>query len=200
MAFGNPLPTANCNLTNAPAGNYVLEVTCSGEVKCTKSVTITQPTTGLNISGNVTNVGCGTLGSITLNVTGGTPNYTYAWSNGPNTKDVAQLIKGNYMVTVTDANLCSAARSFDVGENPVEDVKINATVTNVKCFGESTGSISLAITGGCTAYNCLGKLRRNRHLRTNLAAGTYGVTVTDKSNPAKVASQLIVVGATLLLH
>lgn len=195
VAFGNPLPTANCNLTNAPAGNYVLEVTCSGEVKCTKSVTITQPATGINISGNVTNVGCGTLGSITLDVGGGTPNYTYAWSNGPNTKDIAQLIKGSYTVTVTDANFCTATRSFDVGENPVEDLKINATVTNVKCFGESTGSISLSLNGGCMPYTIVwANSTETGTTRTNLAAGTYGVTVTDKSNPAKVASQLIVVG------
>lgn len=195
VAFGTPLPTSNCNLINAPAGNYVLEVTCSGEVKCSKTVTITQPSAGITVSGNVSNVGCGTLGSITLNVSGGTPNYTYAWSNGPNTKDIANLNKATYTVTVTDANQCSITRSFDVGENSVEDVKINATVNNVKCFGEASGSISLNITGGCTPRTIVwANSSETGTTRNNLAAGTYGVTVTDSSNPAKTASQLIVVG------
>lgn len=195
VAFGNPLPVSACNLSNIPSGTYVLEVTCSGTVMCSKTATISQPASALSVSGNVVNVGCGTLGSITLTVTGGTPNYTFAWAHGPNTKDISQLSKATYTVTVTDANLCSVIRSFDVGENPVEDVKINATVVNAKCFNEASGSISLAITGGCPDYTIVwANSTETGTTRTNLAAGTYGVTVSDKSNPAKTASQLIVVG------
>ncbi|MBK9686811.1 MAG: gliding motility-associated C-terminal domain-containing protein [Saprospiraceae bacterium] len=195
VAFGNPLPVSACNLTNIPSGTYVLEVTCSGTVMCSKTATISQPAAAISVSGNVVNVGCGTLGSITLTVGGGTPNYTFAWAHGPNTKDLTQLNKGSYTVTVTDANLCSVSRSFDVGENPVEDVKINATVVNAKCFNEASGSISLSISGGCPDYTIVwANSTETGTSRANLAAGTYGVTVSDKSNPAKTASQLIVVG------
>ncbi|MBK8700846.1 MAG: gliding motility-associated C-terminal domain-containing protein [Saprospiraceae bacterium] len=196
VAFGNPLPVASCNLTNIPSGSYVLEVTCSGTVQCSKSVTIAQPATGINIAGNVTNVACVTLGTITLNVTGGTPNYTFLWSPGnQTTKDLTGLAKGQYTVTVTDANQCTSTKSFDIAENPVEDLKVNSTVVNVKCFGESTGSIQLAISGGCPDYTVSWASSAETGVqRLNLPVGSYGVTVSDKSNPAKTVSQQIIIG------
>ena len=61
-------------------------------------------------------------------------------------------------------------------------------------------SISLAITGGCTRILLFGQTPQKLGTScTNLAAGTYGVTVTDKSNPAKVASIDRCTG-NLLLH
>ncbi len=185
--FGNPISTPNCNLANIGPGVYTLEITCGGEVKCTSSVTITEAA-GIDINAEITNVSCNTLGSIKLNVTGGTGNITYNWSI-PNTttKDISNLTANSYTVTVTDAAICTSSKSFTVIQLPTEDLKVVPQVVNVKCFGFSTGSIKLNPTGGCEpyAFAWAGDPTNNTDTRINLAAGTYGVTVTDASTPAK---------------
>ena len=51
-------------------------------------------------------------GSINLSVTGGTPPYTYSWSNGAITQNISSLTSGNYTVQVTDAAGQSANSTF----------------------------------------------------------------------------------------
>lgn len=197
QAFGSPLPIASCNLINIPAGQYVLEVTCSGVVKSTCNVTITEPS-AIVIGGSVTNVGCADKGSITLNVTGGTPNYTYKWdanAGGATTKDVAGLNAGTYTVTVTDNKLCTSNKSFIVTTITPEPLVVTNTKEDVKCFGASTGSIALNISGGCPDYTIawVGEPNVNTGTRVNLKSGNYTYIVTDKSNPANTATNTITI-------
>jgi gliding motility-associated-like protein len=51
---------------------------------------------------------------IELSATGGTPDYTYTWSNGDNTSTVQGLLSGEYWVTVTDANGCTVENFYKV--------------------------------------------------------------------------------------
>ena len=75
-------------------------------------------------------------GSIELSVAGGTPGYTYDWTEVPgpkNPKDRVQLSAGDYTVIVTDANGCMESMTMTVNEpNPI---MIVFTVTNVSCAG-----------------------------------------------------------------
>ena len=56
-------------------------------------------------------MGGGANGSVTLSVSGGTPPYTYAWSNGQTTQNINLLPPGCYSVMITDAAGCSAMAS-----------------------------------------------------------------------------------------
>lgn len=53
-------------------------------------------------------------GSINLLVSGGTSPFVYQWSNGDTTEDLNNITSGNYFVTVTDSQGCSASNSFTV--------------------------------------------------------------------------------------
>ncbi|MDQ3140899.1 MAG: SprB repeat-containing protein [Bacteroidota bacterium] len=53
-----------------------------------------------------------TNGGITINVVGGTPPYTYNWSNGAKTKDIQNVRSGNYSVIVTDSKSCVREFNF----------------------------------------------------------------------------------------
>ncbi len=66
---------------------------------------------------NIVNENCspGGDGLIDLTVFGGNPSFTYAWSNGATTQDIAGLNGGTYSVTVTDATGCNAYATGVVG-------------------------------------------------------------------------------------
>lgn len=53
-------------------------------------------------------------GSITTQVSGGTPPYNYMWSNNDSTSVISNLNVGSYCVTVTDANMCMIVQCMNV--------------------------------------------------------------------------------------
>lgn len=59
----------------------------------------------------------GNNGSIDLTLTGGTPPFTYIWSNGATTQDLTNLSNGLYVVTITDSKSCRIINQpeFSVG-------------------------------------------------------------------------------------
>ncbi len=63
----------------------------------------------LSVVSTPTDVSCfgGSDGSIDITVTGGTPPYTYQWSNGMTTQDIMNVPAGVYEVVVTDSAQCS---------------------------------------------------------------------------------------------
>jgi gliding motility-associated-like protein len=183
-------PATNCNLTSATAGNYILELTCNGVVSCSLTQAITAPA-AITLDGNVVNETCAGKGSITLTATGGTPAYTYAWSNQATTKDITNLSAGSFTVTITDSKNCTATREFTVTNTANVNLEATGTSQNIKCFGETNGSVTLNVTGGCPdnagnySYTWSGPTAAQGRTPANLAAGQYSVTIMDSSNPSK---------------
>src|SRR5438093_13662995 len=90
-------------------------------------------------------------GSIDLTVSGGTPAYTYLWSNGATTEDLTNRPAGTYNVTITDANGCTITGGTTLTQ-PSALILTN-TKTNVTCNGFNNGSINLTVSGGVSPYS-----------------------------------------------
>ena len=108
MASGLPLAVGD-SIAGVCPGDYFVEVT--DNLGCVYYDTLTTTTySNMNISGTLNGLTCNGVadGSISLLVSGGTPPYTYLWSNGATTANLTNLAGGLYTVTVTDANGCTA--------------------------------------------------------------------------------------------
>ena len=126
------------------AGTYKVVVTENGGCKDSLTITITEPSAVLSSSIASINATCygSSNGSATLSVSGGTSPYNYSWSNNATTKDLTSIVAGNYNVTITDANGCTANNSVTITEPSEITITANA-VNNALCYGLN-GSIDIS--------------------------------------------------------
>jgi uncharacterized protein (DUF2141 family) len=187
-------------IANMPAGTYTLTITDSNGNSTTISATITQPQAPLMLSTVTTNILCygGQTGNIDLTVSGGMGVYTYSWNTGAITQDITGLAAGLYMVTVIDANGCTATTVATITQ-PQSLLTLSTTQVNVLCNGANTGSINLTPAGGTAPYNYLWNNNSVSQDINNLNAGTYNVTVTDANGCTAQASTTITQPSALLL-
>ena len=168
--------------TGLAAGTYNVTVTDDNGCTTTQSFTITEPA-AFAVTSTQTNVKCfgDSTGSATVNVTGGTGIYTYSWSpTGGAAATATGLTAGTYTVTITDGNGCSTTEAITITEPTSALTATPGTVTHVGCFGDSTGSATVNVTGGTGAYTySWTPSGGTAATATGLAAGTYTVTVTD---------------------
>ncbi len=122
-------------------------------------------------------------GLADLTVSGGTYPYTYAWSNGKNTEDIANLLPGSYSVNVTDANGCTTNSSAQINEPAAISVSITVDQP-VLCPGNMNGIATAAASGGTGTLSYQWDDLGNQNTATAdlLSAGTYTVTVTDDNS------------------
>ena len=141
------------DLANLEAGRYIVYVT--GATGCEKSLeaTINEPKPLELLVTSITDVNCngGNNGAVDISVTGGKEPYIYSWSNGATTQDIKNIVAGSYTVNVMDANECINSISAII-KQPETLVANIADVKNINCFGDSTGAISIDVTGGTKPY------------------------------------------------
>lgn len=169
------------NRTGLIAGTYTVTVTDSAGCTATATKTITQPNL-ISPTLTATNVSCngGNNGAITLTATGGTSPYTYNWGNNVTSANRSNLVAGIYTVTITDSLDCSVSASKTITQPAA--ISVVPTVTNVSCNGGNNGSINLTVTGGTPGYTYNWGSGVTTQNRSELAAGTYSVTITDAAN------------------
>jgi gliding motility-associated-like protein len=178
-----------------PYGFYTVTVTDDNNCITQASVFIDEPNNPLSINVGSTNSNCGNNdGSISVVATGGTPNYSYQWSdsNGPiSTANSLAAGPGMYYIQVTDANGCVVSDSVEVIDNPAGT--LTTTSTDVTCFGLCNGTASAAIAGGVGPFQFVwdDPAMTTGQTVVGLCAGTYTVTVTDSRNCVVTASVTI---------
>lgn len=134
--------------------------------------------TGFDVNMSSTDANCGASnGTATVLPTGGTSPYTYSWSpSGGNNAVAHGLSAGNYTVTVTDVNGCTAIGNTTVGSGAAPG-NINTTGTNVSCFGGNDGTATVIANGGQQPYTYHWSNGDTTNQITDLPAGTYYVEV-----------------------
>ncbi len=188
----SPAGQTTVEATGLTAGTYTVTVTDANSCAATSTVTITQSTTALSDSITSTNVTCYGAGNGTAAVTatGGTPGYTYQWSNGRRSRAITNLVIGTYRVVVTDRNGCTATDSVTITRPP--QIIIAVTVDSATC-GVANGSASATVTSGGVspfAYHWLPAGGTNS-IATGLPAGVYQVIVTDHNGCTNTASAAV---------
>jgi len=201
FSWTGPAPFSSTleDISGLEPGAYSLDL--SDDNGCLTSypneVTLTEPT-DINVVPSPTDISCNGAddGTISIVTSGGTPGYSYAWT-GPNgfnstNQNISALEPGSYNLTVTDNNTC--IKAFPGIANLIEPPAIIITFTgqtNLACFGDSNGGITIDIAGGSPPYsfswtNSLGAIVSTSEDPTGLSAGTYSLEVTD-AGPCSVA-------------
>ena len=135
-----------------------------------------------NINGSQVSCPTASDGSVTAVGQNGTGPYTFVWSTGGTGATQTGLDTGLYIVTITDANNCTALDSVTI----VPPTPVTLTVdssSNVSCFGGSTGMATVTAAGGSSAtYSYIWDDGTITATNNSLPAGTHCVTATDINN------------------
>lgn len=164
---------------NFALGNYSVVITdakgCNESINFSIGELSTTPT--LTFSSVIESCPGASNGTIDLTVSGGTPGFTFLWSNGDTNEDPIGLAQGTYNVTIYDQNACPFTGSTSVGVG--DNIELTAFKNDIPCFGDATGSIIFNPQTGIAPFtvflNGIQGSLNNQHL----TAGTYTISITD---------------------
>ena len=166
------------DISGLQAGSYFLTVTDSNLCTSQLSAIIGQPATALNGAfSNIQNILCynDTSGQAEFNASGGTPPYTYFWSNGDSLSLSSSLKSGTHQVTVEDKNRCSFVDSIILTQptSPVSAVGSSSPQST----HQANGKAWVTVTGGTPGYTYQwnDSLNQTGDTAHGLNAGVYQV-------------------------
>src|SRR5207237_5332702 len=112
-----------------------------------------------------------------------------------------------YTVTVKDANGCTTTQPVTITQPAAAVSASISSQTNVACFGGSTGSVTVAASGGTAPYTFSKDGVNFGATGTfgSLAAGSYTITVKDASGctttqPVTITQPASVLGLSISLQ
>ncbi len=171
--------TATVN--NLTAGNYFVLVNDAKGCKVQGNIEITQPDQIVITDIDVKNPICNGAdnGFIKTEISGGTPPYTIAWSNGGDTSENLNLTAGNYTLTITDDKGCSLSREYTLTDPEPLIIDLGEDVT--LCLGR-TIDYDVSIDDDLAMYEWKdqnGNVISTEATITLSEEGIYSVLVTD---------------------
>ncbi len=178
------------DLLDVPAGQYSVTVTDAQNCqKVLADIALDEPEALEFALLEVTNPSCFDQqdGSINVQISGGTPPYTYHWSNGTNQKDLVNIGSGTYQLIVEDAKACQLQSGPIQVSEPAELQIQLLSLEDASCEGIDNGSLSVEVTGGNGAYSYQWSNGASTASFGNLAPGIYQLTVEDAMGCRKVS-------------
>ncbi len=190
------------SITGIPAGSYSVTVTGSlGGTKTLGPIFVNQPAAPLSANlGNITPASCGGIGgSIEMTVSGGTPGYSFLWSNGTNGQNLYNVAPGVYSVTVTDGKGCYTQINGIVVDPPTiptaaasapEPLSCTAPELTLSGQGTSQGSEFTYVWTTINGNIVSGHLSLDECIVD--APGTYELLVINNANNCSATASTIV--------
>jgi hypothetical protein len=171
---------STATISNLPEGTYCITLTDQNGCGAVDCITLEGTPLSVGVVANSVNCFNGSDGSIAAFPSGGTPPYSYLWSNGGVGQVIGGLPSGAYSVTLTDANGCTANATGFVNNAP--QLLLNPNAVSPVCPGDTNGSITLGVSGGNPPYAYSWSTGQSTSFLSNLGPGTYSVTVLDVNN------------------
>ena len=168
-------------LSDVPAGTYGLTVSDANGCVFDSTYIIDQPDALLLATTATSETSAGAMdGTVEAMVMGGVDPYQYMWSNGDTTSVISGLAPGGYMVTVTDANGCTATSTAIVNAFGCT-IASEVSGSDVSCAGGEDGSAEVVVSGANGPVEILWSNGDTNAIASGLSAGTYTVMVEDST-------------------
>ncbi len=190
------------SFTNLAAGTYNTVVRDGNGCSSSMTVDISQPS-NIGISINPTNLVChgDNTGSIILVASGGAGGFNYDIGTSNNATGIFFALPAQtYNIQVTDANGCTKDTTHTLTEPDTLDPVL--AVTDNLCFGDCSGEVNVAISGGTPPYlysSDGGTNQQASNILGNLCAGIHTIEIEDFKNCTYTVNQMINSPADLTL-
>lgn len=178
---------------NLGAGTYTVTATDANGCTGTTTVTIGSDS-DLEVEVMVWNPECGdnSNGKVMAMPSGGTgeDTYTFSWNTGDTGQALENVSAGQYCVTITDEDGCTASDCEDLMsvESPTATITV---LQEISANGANDGSLQVSATGGQAPYGFQWSTGASTPVITGLGAGIYSVTVTDVNLCTSVAEVIL---------
>ena len=139
-----------------------------------------------NFNASVQGLCVSSSATVTLNPSGAVAPYTVTWSNGMTGTQNSGLASGTYQLTLTDALGCTTDTTIFI--NAPTAVQVNGVSSNVQCFGQANGAIDVTVMQGTPNYTYTWDNGATTEDLSNLAPGTYRLTVVDGNGCSSTTS------------
>lgn len=173
--WSNNVTTAT--ITGLAAGNYIVTVTDANGCTGVQSAFVSAFNCTVTAAVNAVNIACAGAanGSATASLVGGEAPFTYSWNTGATSSTIINLAPGTYTATISDTNGCAGTAETTITE-PAPLVAEVTAIQNVNCINESTGFVTISVTGGGTSPYSFDYPGAGQSL---LGVGLYTTTVTN---------------------
>jgi len=189
------------SINNVAGGNYTVTATDANGCLGSQTVNINNsiPTITASILSSGGNNSCATpSGFAVVSASGGVMPYSFQWSSGHTSTSVNNLLHGNYTVTVSDDNGCSATVNVSIADNrPILAITIITNPVTSCTSPNGSATASVAGTSGSVTYTWGTSPAQTGATASGLAAGAYTVTALDQTSGCTV-SETATIGSSLL--